>query len=77
MAKDKDGTYHKSSFLGVINISLNLIPCEDNICISEIIQSYVLHCYHTYLLHPGIYRTEEMICQHFTVPESETPYGRK
>ena len=29
------------------------------------IQSYVLYWYHTYLLHPGMNRTEAMVNQHF------------
>ena len=39
--------------------------CEDNIVITEILQSYVLHWCHKYLLHPGMDRTEAMIFQHF------------
>ena len=39
--------------------------CEYKTVIPEIIQSYILHWYHTYLLHPGMDRTEAMICQHF------------
>ena len=31
----------------------------------KILQSYVLHWYHTYLLHPGMDRTEATILQHF------------
>ena len=31
----------------------------------SIIQSYLVHWYHTYLLHPGMYRTEAIISQHF------------
>ena len=47
--------YNKGSFCGGSNVDLNLITCEDKIIIPEILQSYVLHWYHTYLLHPGLY----------------------
>ena len=50
------------------NIDLRLITCEDNIVILPILQKYVLHWYHTYLLHPGMDRTEAIICQHFYWP---------
>ena len=62
--KYKYGMYHKGSFRGVSNIDLNLIKCKENSVILSILQSYVLHWYHTYLLHPGMDRTEAMICQH-------------
>ena len=64
MAKYKEVTYHTSSFHGVRNIYIKLITCEDKIFISSIIQSYILHWYHEYLLHPGMDRTEAMIFQH-------------
>ena len=63
-AKYKYGTYQKDSFHGGINIDLELLTCKDNIVILPILQSYVVHWYHTYLLHPGIDITEVMICQH-------------
>ena len=50
--------YHTGSFRGVINIDLRLITCEDNLFIPEMIESYILHWYHMYLLHPGMDRTE-------------------
>ena len=61
MAKYKDGTYHTGYFLGGSNIDLNLITCKDKIVIPKILQNYVLHWYHAYLLHPGMDRTEAMI----------------
>ena len=64
MAKYKDGTYHKGDFYVESNIYLNLIACEDNIAIPNIIQSYVLNWCHMYLLHPGMDITEATICQH-------------
>ena len=42
-AKYKMGTYQKDSFPGGSNIYLNLITCEDNTVIPEILQSCVLH----------------------------------
>ena len=59
------GAYKKGSFNVGSKINLNLITCEDKIFILSILQSYVLHWYHMYLLYPGIYRAEAMIVQHF------------
>ena len=41
----------------------------DKIVIPSILQSYVLHCYHMYLLHPGMEITEAIICQHLYWPD--------
>ena len=60
-AKYNDGTYHKGSFCGGSNIDINLITCKDGIVILSKLQSCVLHLYHTYLLHPGMDRTEAII----------------
>ena len=38
--------------------------CKDKIVIPSKIQSYVVHWYHTYILHPGMDITEAMICKH-------------
>ena len=57
--KYKNGTYHKCYFLGGSNIDLS----KDKIVVMSKLQSCVLHWYHTYLLHPGMYRTEAMIHQ--------------
>ena len=65
MAKYNYSKYHKGYFYGGSNIDVNLITCEDNIFIPEILQSYVLHWYHTYLLRPGMDITKAMIGQHF------------
>ena len=51
MDKYKEVTYQKGTFSGVSNIDLNHIPCEDNIVIPPILKSYILHWYHTYILH--------------------------
>ena len=64
IAKYKTGTYHKGSFHGGSNIDIKLITCKDKIGIPSIPQSYILHWYHTYLLHPGMDRTEAMIHQY-------------
>ena len=34
IAKDKNGTYHKGSFIGVSNTDLKLIMCKDKIVIT-------------------------------------------
>ena len=52
--KYKYGRYHKGYFRGGINTGLNLIACKYKIVIMSKLQSYVVHWYHTYLLHPGI-----------------------
>ena len=58
-------TYIKTgSLYGGDNIHINLIKCEDNIVTPLILQSYILHWCHTYLLHPGMDKTEAMIWQH-------------
>ena len=57
ITKYKNHTYKTGYFYGVSNIYFNLITCEDNIVIPLTIQSYVIHWYHTYLLHPGMDRT--------------------
>ena len=66
--KYKYGTYHTVSFRGGSNIDLKIITCKDKIVILSIIQIYVVHYYHTYILHPGIYRTEVTIRQHLYWP---------
>ena len=62
--KYKMCTYQKGYFRGGSNININIITCEDKIFTPSMPQSYVLYWYHTYLLHPGMDRTEAMICQH-------------
>ena len=49
-------------------IYINLITCEDKIVMILLLQSYVLHWYHTYLLHIGMDITGAIICQHFYWP---------
>ena len=63
MAKYKRIAYKHSHFCGGSNINLKLIMCEDKIIILLVLQSYVLHCYHKYLVHPGMDRMEARINQ--------------
>ena len=64
-AKYKDGTHHKGYFPKDSSTDINLIMCKGKIIIPLKLQSYVLHWYHTYLLHSGMDRREAMICQNF------------
>ena len=68
-AKYKYGMYHKGYFYGGSNIDLKLITCTDKIIITPIIQSYVVHWYDMYLLHPGMDRSEATINQHLYWPD--------
>ena len=65
----KDGMYHNGYFRGGSNIDLKIIMCKDNIVIPSILQNYVLHWYHAYLLRSGMDRTETNIHQHFYWPD--------
>ena len=69
IAKYEDCTYHKGYFCGGSNIDIKLITCKNKIFIPPNLQSYVIHWYHTYLLHPVMDRTEAMICQHLYWPD--------
>ena len=64
MAKYDKGMYKTSYFRGGSNMNINIIKCEDKISIPLIIQRYISHWYHTYLLHPVMDRMEEMIFHH-------------
>ena len=57
MAEYNIDTYITGHFFRGSDIYLNLITCKDKIVIVFIHQSYVLHWYHMYLLHTGMYRT--------------------
>ena len=61
MDKYKYDSYDKGYFRGGSNININIITCEDNIVILEMLQSYILNWTHTYLLHPGMDITEAMV----------------
>ena len=69
LAKYKHSTYHKGSFRGGNNSDLNLIMCKNKKCIPSKLPSYVLHSYHVYPLHSGMYRTQAIICQHLYWPD--------
>ena len=69
MAEYKNGTYYRGYFSRISNNDLSLMTCKNKIVIPSILQSYVLHWYHTYLLHPGMDRMEAMICQHLYWPD--------
>ena len=69
--KYKYGTNHKGYFCGGSNIDLKIITCKDRIVITSKLQTYVVHWYHTYLLHPGMDRTEVMISSICTEPTPE------
>ena len=56
IAKYTTGNYQKGCFIGGSNIDLKLITCGDNIFILSKLQSYVVHWYHVYLLHPRMDR---------------------
>ena len=68
-AEYKDDTYHKGYFCEDSDIDIKIIMFKDKIAIPPILQSYVLHWYHTYFLYPIIDRTEAMIFQHFYCPD--------
>ena len=64
MAKYCKHIYRNGSFHGISNINLNLIICRYQIFIPSILQSYLLHWFHKYLLRLEIDRTEAIIFQH-------------
>ena len=66
--KYKDGTYQQGSFYGGSNTDLKIITCDDKIVIMSKLQSYVVHWYYTYLLHPGMDITEGTILQNLYWP---------
>ena len=68
MAKYKEVKYQTVSFRGGSNININLITCEGNIFIPSILQIYILHWYHMYLLHTGIDKIEAIIFLHLYWP---------
>ena len=59
--KYKYVTYHQGYLCGGINNDLRRITCKDKIVIPLKLQSYVVHWYHMYTLHPGMDRTEAMV----------------
>ena len=69
IAKLKSATYHTKSFRGGGKVT-DLICKGDKIVLPTILQKYAVNWYHTYLLHPGMERTEATLCQHYYWPES-------
>ena len=69
MDKYEIGTYKAGYFIRRSNINLKLITSRGKIIIPLILRIYVLHWYHMYLLHPGMYRMEEILHQHFYWPD--------
>ena len=57
----------RGSFLGVQN-TIHLIIYNNKIFITYQLQKYIVKLYHTYLLHPGMDRTESMIFLHLQCP---------
>jgi hypothetical protein len=68
--KLKKKTYHANDFHGGGTTRM-LICRNDKIVVPKVLQQYVLHWYHTYLLHPGMVRTEETIRQHLYWPDMQ------
>ena len=67
MEKLKYRNYTKGSFRGGQR-TIELVTYNSNIVITKKLQKYVVQWYHTYFLHPGLDRTEAMICQHLYWP---------
>ena len=61
--KLKCAEYKKGYFCGGRN-TIELVTYEGRILIPHKIKKYVVKWYHTYLLHPGLDRTEAKIRQH-------------
>ena len=62
------GAYLKGPFSRGSNLNIKLITFDDKIYIPSIIQGYVLHWHHKYILHPGMYIMEAAIRQHLYWP---------
>ena len=58
MAKYNNRTYKTGSYRGGINLNFKLIMCENKICITSIIQTYVLNSGSTYVLLTRVDRME-------------------
>ena len=67
LAKLKLGHYGITSFLGG-DKTVNLVTWKEKIVIPSSLENRVAKWYHTYLLHPGINRTESTIQQHLYWP---------
>ena len=61
MAKYHMGKYNTGSFCEGINIDISLITYEYKVVITITIQSYVLHWYNMYMIHPRMDIPKAMI----------------
>ena len=64
----KANLYTIKAFCGGDDKSIELICHNDKIVIPTSLRQRVVEWYHTYLLQPGLNRTEESICQHLAWP---------
>jgi len=67
LSQASTASYHTKSFRGG-GTNHTLICHKDKIVIPSSLQNRVVEWYHTYLLHPGVNRTEETIRQHLWWP---------
>ena len=67
LEKLNSAEYQKGYFRGGRN-TIKLVTYKNKIVIPQKLQKYVVKWYHTYLLHPGLDRTEAMICQNLHWP---------
>ena len=67
MVKDKPKEYLFKQFHSA-GKTFELICLNDKIVIAKSQQQHIVEWYHTFLLHPGINRTEETIAQHLWWP---------
>ena len=47
---------------------MTLVTQEGSMFITKFLQNYVVHCYHMYLINPGLDRIEELFIQHLYCP---------
>ena len=67
LAALKKGKHSVTAFHGGEK-SIDLITYKEKIVVPEALRDRAVHFYHTYLLHPGINRTEASIAQHLWWP---------
>ena len=68
MEKLKCAECIKGYFCGVRN-TINIVTFNDEIVIQQLLQMYIVKLYYTYILHPGLGRTETIIIQHLYWPK--------
>ena len=59
---------YKKGYFRVGRSTIDLITYKDEIVIPQKTKKYVVKWHHTYLLHPELDRTEEIIFQHLYLP---------